>query len=163
MATALLFNGNDLLMMKRSLTRTLSPGKWAAVGGHLEPHELNDPRQACIREVYEETGFREEELQDLRLQYVLIRLNGNEIRQQYFYTAHVTRRDVLQTEEGDLHWIPREEALDRDIPFIFRKLLEHYLANGAASHAWVGTAGLTKGTSGEPTIHWVPMVDPGTI
>nr|WP_246590779.1 hypothetical protein [Paenibacillus sophorae] len=33
--------------MKRSLKRTLSPGFWAAVGGHLEPHEIND-RAAAV-------------------------------------------------------------------------------------------------------------------
>jgi 8-oxo-dGTP diphosphatase len=58
LSTALLINSKDeLLMMKRSLNRTLSPGLWAAVGGHLEPHELNHPRAACLREIAEETGI----------------------------------------------------------------------------------------------------------
>ncbi|MFE5320137.1 NUDIX domain-containing protein [Paenibacillus sp. NPDC056579] len=158
MATAMLFNENDLLMMKRSPTRTLNPGMWAAVGGHLEPEELNDPQQACLREVFEETGLRETDITDLRLQYILIRQNQLEIRQQYIYTAHTLRRDVLQTEEGTLHWIPREQVLQRDIPFIYHKLLEHYFASGPADHIWVGIAGSKERNI--PTVHWTIMVDP---
>ncbi|MDF2927290.1 MAG: hypothetical protein K0R57_6204 [Paenibacillaceae bacterium] len=36
MSVALLCHGDELLMMKRSPLRTLSPGKWAGIGGHLE-------------------------------------------------------------------------------------------------------------------------------
>lgn len=158
MATAMLFNGNDLLMMKRSLTRTLNPGMWAAVGGHLEPEEINDPQAACLREIFEETGLRETDITNLHLQYILIRLNQHEIRQQFIYTARTTRRDVLQTDEGVLHWIPREQVLDRNIPFIFHSLLEHYYANGPASHIWVGTAGSDERNNA--TVHWTILVDP---
>ncbi|OXM86839.1 NUDIX domain-containing protein [Paenibacillus rigui] len=158
MATAMLFNGNDLLMMKRSLTRTLNPGMWAAVGGHLEPEEINDPRTACLREIFEETGLQPHEILDLQLQYILIRLNQNEIRQQFIYTAHTARRDVLQTDEGVLHWIPREQVLQRDIPFIFHTLLAHYFTNGPAPHIWVGSAGYDS--SKQPAVLWTPLVDP---
>jgi 8-oxo-dGTP diphosphatase len=160
-ATAMLFNGNDLLMMKRSPKRTLNPGMWAAVGGHMEPEELNDPRVTCLREIYEETGFQDTEILDLRLQYILIRVNQMEVRQQFIYTGFTTRRDVLQTDEGVLHWIPREQVLQREIPFIFHRLLEHYLKNGSSPHIWVGTAGFTD--AAEPTVHWTALRDPNTL
>ncbi|MCU6793396.1 MULTISPECIES: NUDIX domain-containing protein [Paenibacillus] len=158
MATAMLFHDNDLLMMKRSPTRTLNPGMWAAVGGHLDPGEISSPRNACLREVCEETGLQEEEIIDLKLQYILIRLNQQEIRQQFIYTAHTTRRDVIQTEEGVLHWIPREQVLDREIPFIFHRLLEHYFEHGPTDHIWVGTAGFDQYSA--PEVHWTALVDP---
>ncbi|TDF97651.1 NUDIX domain-containing protein [Paenibacillus piri] len=160
-ATAMLFNGNDLLMMKRSPQRTLNPGMWAAVGGHLEPEELNDPRAACLREIYEETGLREDEIIDLRLRYILIRANRQELRQQFVYSGYTARRDTIQTDEGVLHWIPRTEALQREIPFIFHRLLEHYLQNGPAPHIWVGTAGFTD--TAQPTVHWTALCDPGAV
>jgi 8-oxo-dGTP diphosphatase len=157
-AAAMLFHDNDLLMMKRSPTRTLNPGMWAAVGGHLEPGEISSPRNACLREIYEETGLQEEEIVDLQLQYILLRLNQQEVRQQFIYTARTTRRDVLQTEEGDLHWIPREQVLQREIPFIFHQLLRHYFTNGPTAHIWVGTAGFNEHKA--PEVHWTALIDP---
>ncbi|NHN30081.1 NUDIX domain-containing protein [Paenibacillus agricola] len=158
MATAMLFHNNELLMMKRSPTRTLSPGMWAAVGGHVEPAEISSPRNACLREIYEETGLLEEDIIDLKLQYILLRLNQQEVRQQFIYTAQTTRKDVLQTEEGDLYWIPRDQVLQRDIPFIYHSLLEHYFLHGSAEHIWVGTAGYNQ--QAEPEVHWTALVDP---
>ncbi|KQX49077.1 NUDIX domain-containing protein [Paenibacillus sp. LMG 31458] len=160
MSTALLWNSqNELLMMKRSLTRSLSPGLWAAIGGHLEPSELNNPRAACLREVWEETGIEHDEIQGLRMQYVLLRLNGQEVRQQFFYIGTTDVNPRIVTPEGDLHWIPKEQVLERPIPFIFRCLLEHYFSVGLTEHPWVGSAGIQLDT-GEPTIHWNPLVDP---
>jgi 8-oxo-dGTP diphosphatase len=162
-STALLTNSQkELLMMKRSMTRTLSPGLWAAVGGHLEPNELNNPRAACEREILEETGIGPSDISNLRLQYVLIRLHKNEIRQQFFYTGKTDQNPSVLTDEGELHWIPRNEVLKRPIPFIFRCLLEHYFQYGDTSHTWVGTAGFQP-ASGQPTIHWNPLLDPYMI
>ncbi|TBL81617.1 NUDIX domain-containing protein [Paenibacillus thalictri] len=161
MATAMLFNGSDMLMMKRSLNRTLSPGLWAAVGGHLEPHEIGDPKAACLREIAEETGLEPDQLLHLKLQYILLRLNQNEVRQQFIYTGETTSRTLSQTDEGELFWIPREQVLDREIPFIFRSLLEHYFANGPSAHVWVGTAGFTD--AGEPAVHWTELIDPQRV
>jgi 8-oxo-dGTP diphosphatase len=160
MATAVLFNGNDMLMMKRSLQRTLNPGMWASVGGHLEPQELNDPRSACLREIHEETGFHPEEIIGLRLQYILIRLNQSEIRQQFVYIGETVRRDTMQTDEGELHWIPKGQVLQRDIPFIFHELLDHYFHYGPAPHIWVGTTGIIGEAPPKPLVHWTALIDP---
>jgi 8-oxo-dGTP diphosphatase len=161
LATAILFHGNDMLMMKRSPRRTLSPGMWAAVGGHLEPEEINDPRAAVLREIYEETGLEAHEIEQLHLQYILIRLNHMEVRQQFIYTARTTRRNVSQTDEGELHWIPREQVLQRDIPFIFKSLLEHYFTEGSSPHVWIGTAGFDE--ESQATVHWTQLVDPQLV
>ncbi|MDR6555572.1 NUDIX hydrolase [Paenibacillus qinlingensis] len=163
MSTALLWNKHDeLLMMKRALTRTLSPGLWAAIGGHLEPHEINQPRTACFREIWEETGIEQDEIHDLRLQYVLLRLNGQEIRQQFFYIGNTDVDPRIITSEGDLHWIPKASVLDRPMPYIFRCLLEHYFSVGPTSHPWIGSAGIHSETDA-PTIHWNPLLDPMQI
>jgi 8-oxo-dGTP diphosphatase len=162
-STALLMNSRDeLLMMKRSPSRTVSPGLWGAIGGHLEPYELNNPRAACEREILEETGIEASEISNLRLQYVLIRLNNNELRQQFFYTGTTDKDPTVTTDEGDLHWIARSEILDRPIPFIFRCLLEHYFEHGETAYPWIGTAGLHP-ANGQPTIHWNPLLDPYMI
>ncbi|MFC0212580.1 NUDIX domain-containing protein [Paenibacillus chartarius] len=157
-SAALLFNSRgELLMMKRSERRTLSPGLWAAVGGHLEPHELNDPYAAVLREIEEETGLRPTQMTGLRLQYILLRLNGSEIRQQFFYVGHTDAEPCVQTDEGELHWIGKEAILDRPLPYIFRMLLEHYLRNGPAPDPWLATAGREDGG---PAMYWTPLRDP---
>ncbi|MCL6456948.1 MAG: NUDIX hydrolase [Gorillibacterium sp.] len=150
-------------MMERSVTRTLHPGSWAAVGGHMEPDEIADPEAACRREIMEETGFGTEDIVDLKLQYVLLRLKEDELRQQFFYVGQTRRRDFVNTAEGLLAWIPQAEVLhaDRQIPFVYRSLLAHYFTFGPASHPWVGTAGLTN--AGLPIIHWLPLLDPTVL
>lgn len=160
LATALLFNSrNELLMMKRSPNRTLSPGLWAAVGGHVEPEEIADPRATCLREITEETGIEAYEIVDLKLRYVLIRQNGNEIRQQFFYAGKTDINPRITTTEGELYWIPQEEVLERPMPFIFRALLEHHLEHGQEEGRWTGITGLD--TYGGATVHWIPLIDPG--
>lgn len=56
-AVALLVNGDDLLMMKRSPVRSISPGKWAGIGGHLEPSEIGNPKAACLRRLGRKPAF----------------------------------------------------------------------------------------------------------
>lgn len=166
MATAILFNGNDLLMMKRDPGRELHPNMWAAIGGHLEPEEMNDPTAACLREIQEETGFLQGDIEDLHMQYILIRRRENELRQQFFFIGRTRRRDAIQTREGELHWIPKEDVLhsERNIPFVYRALLEHYWEIGPAPHLWVGTAGWTDiQRPGTPALHWIPLIDPQVL
>jgi 8-oxo-dGTP diphosphatase len=163
LSTALLINSQDeLMMMERSKTRTLSPGLWGAVGGHIEPSELNHPRSACLREITEETGIMPGDIMGLHMRYILIRLNKNEIRQQFFYVGKTDKSPSVLTDEGELHWIPKAEVFDRPIPFIFRCLLEHYYAHEHSTHPWVGTAGFHL-ENGEPSVHWIPLLDPEMI
>ena len=64
-AGALLSCGNQVLMMKRSEHKALAPGVWSCIGGHLEPDEINTPSQACLREIWEETGIAPERIHNL--------------------------------------------------------------------------------------------------
>jgi len=168
MAVNLIFNGSDLLLMKRAPERLLLPGMWAAVGGHLEPRELGDPLAACLRETEEETGFLPSDLRDIRLQYILLRLKEDELRQQFFFTSKTERRDYTDTREGTLHWIPRGEVLreDREMAFVFRALLAHYFEFGPTPHPWVGTAGWAEPQEEgleQPGIRWIPLLDPKVV
>ena len=161
MSTAVLFNDDDLLMMKRSPHRTISPGLWAAVGGHLEPCEISNPKVACLREIYEETGMNEENITNLNLQYILIRQKDREIRQQFVYIGQATTRYLPFCEEGELHWIHRNEVFNREIPFVYKSLLLHYFQHGPTSHVWIGTIHLSEQElTKQPQITWSPLSDP---
>lgn len=163
MAAAILFHGDDMLMMKRPLTRTLSPGMWATVGGHVEPNELANPRAACLREIEEETGLNESCLEHFRLQYLLIRRYQDEIRQQFIYVGRATKREVIECDEGELHWIPRTEVLNRNMSYIFRATMEHYFSHGPSDHLWVATSELSGKDGDRPNIRWSPLEDYGIL
>jgi 8-oxo-dGTP diphosphatase len=159
MATAVLFHGDELLMMERAKTRQLSPGMWAAVGGHVEMNELNHPMDACYREIEEETGLGRSDIEDLTLRYILVRRKETEIRQQMVYVGRTCTKSVIQTREGVLHWIPIREVFDREIPYIYRSLLEHYFRFGPSPYPWLGVAGADPETLTKPTVVWTPMID----
>ncbi len=157
MAAAFLFNGDDLLLMKRADTRELAPGLWAPVGGHLEPAELNDPAAACLREIGEETGLDRAALTDFRLRYVINRLKGEEIRLQYIYFGRTLTREVATTREGELHWIPRELVFRRELAAVSRLLLEHYFTVGRFDgKIYVGTM---AASGREPKVDWAELAD----
>jgi 8-oxo-dGTP diphosphatase len=182
MSVAVLFHGDHMLMMKRSPNRTLSPGKWAGIGGHLEPAEIGDPYAACLREVEEETGLRPEDIEGLELRYILLRLNGRDLRQQFVYVGRALKREVTPTDEGELHWIHMNDVLNRDIPYVFRTVLQHWLqGDGPSEPLWMATATLEAAPKPDgsdkadaiapedtnaammPAFSFVPIRDPGLV
>lgn len=162
LSTALLFNDrNELLMMKRAANRTLSPGQWGAIGGHMEPYEIASPMDTCLREIEEETGIGATEIEGLQLRYVLIRLFQSEIRQQFFYVGHTNAEPSIETDEGELFWVPKQDVLStsRDLPLVFRSLLSHFYEHEECAHPWIGVAGRTTDLN-EACIIWNPLIDP---
>jgi 8-oxo-dGTP diphosphatase len=64
MTGAYLYNENKILMLKRSKERTLASNLWTGIdGGHIEANEYNNPKLACLREIYEETGIKSNEIE----------------------------------------------------------------------------------------------------
>jgi 8-oxo-dGTP diphosphatase len=164
-AVAMLLYEDELLMMKRSPKRTISPGQWAGIGGHLEPSEIGNPQAACLREVMEETGLGPENIENLELRYIVTRLNGSDLRQQFVYVGRSNTKEVTDSDEGELHWIQLGDILNRDIPYVYRSLLEHWLQHGHKGGLWSGTATLNglqeEDSSGAgASMVWVPVHDP---
>ena len=157
LANAFLINGDSLLLMKRSPNAVLFPGMWAPIGGHIETSEMNDPRAACFREIAEETGLGEGDLVDLSLRYVVHRRRRDEIRTQYTYFGLTNRMDVGRTEEGELHWVQLDCALDLDVSATTRFTLEHYDRIGSQTNSiYVGTVDVREG---KPVIAWTVLRD----
>lgn len=158
LATALLSNGDDLLLLHRGQDRKAFPGMWAEVGGHIEPDELGDVRGACLREIAEETGLAEKSIVDLRLRYLLLRRTPTEIVQHYVYVGRSLTRKLADCDEGTLHWVPRAVALDRPLHVVVRAALEHFLRVGddGGDTIWVGATGVHDGA---PVLRWTPLHD----
>lgn len=150
---ALIIEGNDYLLMKRAETKRIAPGMWGGVGGHAEPTELNSPKTTCLREIYEETGIKEKDLENLDLKYIIMSRNNIEITLIYYFIAFSkTRNYEDKTQEGKLYWINENELLDRPMSFEVRNMVEHYIKEGYKSNGV--NVGIVSITENKPTMNW---------
>lgn len=101
-----------------------------SAGGHFEPEELSDARVCVLREMEEEIGLRESDIEDLKLRYVTLRLKNGEIRQNYYFFARLRQIQDLKSTEGELHWIKFEDILSLEMPHSAKPMMAHYLAEG---------------------------------
>lgn len=133
LACAYLKYKDEILMMKRAPTMKLYPGAWSPIGGHMEGFELNDPMSACIREINEETGLKEQDLLDMQLKYITYRRINNELRIQHIYFGTALRKDVTSCSEGELFWINQDDLLNLKMSFVNTNILQHYFKIGRTS------------------------------
>jgi 8-oxo-dGTP diphosphatase len=129
MTGAFLFNDSAVLMLKRSENKRIAPGLWACIGGHVEANEYNNPEISCLREISEETGINVGQMENLKLRYILIRQKGTEINHHYIFFGESNTRDVLDCDEGELHWINFSEIMNLEMPMTLRLMLSHYRNN----------------------------------
>ncbi len=123
--------GERLLLLYRIGSRVVQPS-WCGIGGHFEEGELNDPKACVLRELYEETGLTEKDLGEITLKYITLRYVNGEIRQNYYFFAalKVKEIDLKHCDEGILEWVGMDRALEREMPFTAKGVLEHYLSKG---------------------------------
>ena len=119
-----LLNGDDILLIQRSPDAHLFPGMFNGVGGHIERGE--NVLSAAQREVHEETGL---DVRDLTLRCLLHVDEGADCPGVlvFVFVGHVQQRDVIESSEGTLHWVPinRIKELNRmpDLPPILSRIL----------------------------------------
>ncbi len=156
---AFLQNEDKVLLLKRSEHKKIAPSVWSGVGGHMEKDEINDPLSACYREILEETGIAKEEIYDLKLKYVIIRyrFTDNEIRQSYVYFGKTSKKETIQTDEGVLHWISKEEMLNRTFSDTFAEMLKHHSTQqNGSDDRFVGVA---ENKNGALNMNWALLKD----
>ena len=117
------FNGNDVLLMKRASHKRVFPNQHNGLGGHIERDE--DPLSGAKREILEESGLP---VHDVRLRSVHNIDTGQDTGVMLFvYTAMSASRDFQDTgAEGTLHWIPLDKLADydlvEDLPLILSRI-----------------------------------------
>lgn len=115
-------NGNDVLLMKRAAHKRVYPGCYNGVGGHLERDE--DPQSGAIREIREETGL---DVQHIRFRGAY-NIDAGEVTGilLFVFTAEAMSREVVECDEGSLHWVPVDSAQDlplvEDLPLLWPRL-----------------------------------------
>ena len=119
MTALYLVSGDKMLLLYRIGSRVFKKPVWCGIGGHFEKEELNDARAALLREVEEEIGLHEEDLEELRLRYITLRRKNGEIRQNYYFFARLAPGAVL-SDTGD----------DRTMPHTASFVVKHYLETG---------------------------------
>ncbi len=150
-ATAFLENSEDMLLMKRAAHKTIAPGYWFGVGGHVEPQEINHPQLACEREIQEETGIKKDEISNLKHRYIIFNKDEKEVVINHIFTGEINTRNVKPNSEGTLHWVPRDQVLDKTFIPAIREVLRHYL-----SEPYPDTLiGIVQQT--EPLVFWYPL------
>jgi 8-oxo-dGTP diphosphatase len=121
----LVFDSNDVLLMKRGAHRRIFPNKYNGLGGHVERDE--HPAETATREVLEESGLT---IRDVRLCGIHHIDAGAEYSGivMYVFSAQTDSREItVTTEEGTLEWIPVSRVADldvvEDLPIVLPRIL----------------------------------------
>lgn len=99
--------GKTLMLHRVKKQNDIHEGKWNGLGGKFLPGET--PEECVVREVREESGLT---VRNPRLKGVLTfpDFDGAEDWYVYVYVAREFSGDLIESEEGHLHWIPDAEV-----------------------------------------------------
>ena len=125
-----LLKEDRMLLLYRIGSRVADQMYIGSAGGHFEGDELNDARKCVLREAYEELGIREEDLIDLKMRYITLRLKNGEVRQNYYFFGRLPEDRALESTEGNLQWIPYDGFENLNMPVSAKHMILHYLKVG---------------------------------
>ena len=130
MTSLYLVRDDAVLCLYRIGSRVANNRYVGSCGGHFEKEELNDPKSCILREMQEELGIAETDLEGLSLRYITHRLTGGEIRQNYYFFARLKAETLLFSNEGTLRWVPCSDIPDLPMPVSAKHMILHYLETG---------------------------------
>lgn len=142
MTSVYLTGGRGILCLYRVGSRVANNQYIGSAGGHFEEAELNDPRACVLREMNEELGLTESDIDGLTLRYITHRLKNGEIRQNYYFFARLREDRELQSTEGNLRWVAYEDIPALEMPVSAKHMILHYLQEGRFTDALY--AGITE-------------------
>ena len=130
MTSVYLTGEQGILCLFRIGSRVANNKYVGSAGGHFEKDELNDAKMCALREMQEELGLTESDVEGMKLRYVTLRLKNGEIRQNYYFFAKLKSQKPLQSTEGNLKWFTYEEAENLEMPASAKYMMLHYLKTG---------------------------------
>ncbi len=142
MTAIYLLKEDKVLLLFRQGGKVVNEVWTGSAGGHFEEYELNDAKACVLREMKEELGLNENDIENLALRYVTLRKTGGEIRQNYYFFANVCDGidDNLASNEGKLQWFPLDAIGELKMPHSAKYVMKHYCEEGRFSDKmYVGT------------------------
>ena len=132
MASIYISKGDKMLLLYRQGGRVVNDVWVGSAGGHFEEYELNDARTCVLRELQEELGLTEKEIENMRLRYVTLRRSKGEIRQNYYFFADLKdgTNEEFSSNEGVSRWFLLSELSSLEMPFTSKYVIDHYLNVG---------------------------------
>ena len=130
MTSVYLTGEKGILCLYRIGSRVANNKYIGSAGGHFEEAELNDAKACALREMQEELGLTENDVENLKLRYITLRLKNGEIRQNYYFFGRLKTQRPLESTEGNLHWFSYEEAQNLQMPASAKHMMLHYLKTG---------------------------------
>ena len=130
MTSLYLVKEDAVLCLYRIGSRVANNKYIGSAGGHFENDELNDPKKCILREMEEELGLKEKDVEGLTLRYITHRLKDGEIRQNYYFFGRLAQEKELSSTEGILRWVSFTEVPELNMPVSAKDMILHYLQVG---------------------------------
>ena len=141
MTSIYLRRDDKFLLLYRMGSKVIGNSYTGTAGGHMEESELNNPRACVLRELEEETGLTERDVENLQFRYITLRLKNGEVRQNYYFfgelAAHVDV-DALTSNEGELQWFDISEVENLNMPHSAKYMILHYIKTGQYTNCLYG-------------------------
>lgn len=97
-------DGKYLMLHRTKKKNDINKDKWLGIGGKFEDGE--SPEECIIREVKEETGLT---LNSYKLRCIVTYVSTNwETEYMYVFTSNDFAGELIECNEGDLQWIPKD-------------------------------------------------------
>lgn len=155
MTSVYLTGEKGILCLYRIGSRVANNKYIGSAGGHFESEELNDPRKCVLREMNEELGLSENDVEGLILRYVTLRRMDGEIRQNYYFFARLKDDRLLASTEGRLEWVSYENISRLEMPVTAKHMILHYLREGRFTDTLYGGITQERGTTFLPLEEFV--------
>lgn len=126
MTLCFILNSNDLLVLRRRYPPY--EGRWNCPGGKIEIGE--SPVEACVREVYEETGLQVLDPQLRGVITVPTQKRGINTCVFFLFEVHKFSGEIRNSREGFVDWLPIEYLRDEpliapDLPILYEHLIQN--------------------------------------